>query len=213
MFKKIIITFVIGTVVFLMGTFVFGDFSFSSPNELVEVFLFYQLYSFVLGYSNIVFFEFWYKNPWKKNKRILKTCVGFFGSIVITLTGLLALRLFSSVVYRGQTFVYFIEHESFANYQFGLWVTLSVVATFHIVYAINTYQKQQLKQQKVIAKTANAQFDALKSQLDPHFLFNSLNVLNSLIDMKTPIKAQSSLQQGLSKGVSLCFGTKKQRTR
>lgn len=188
MYKKITITFIIGTLVFLLGTFVFGDYDFSSANELVEVFLFYQLYAFVLGYTNIVFFEYWYQKSIKINS-IVKVVLGFLGSGLISLIGLFLLRLFTSVVYNSQSFNYFIENESFKNYQFGLWVTLSAVTTFHIIYVINRYQKQQLKKQKVIAKTANAQFDALKSQLDPHFLFNSLNVLSSLIH-ENPDKAE-----------------------
>ena len=188
MYKKITITFIIGTLVFLLGTFVFGDYDFSSANELVEVFLFYQLYAFVLGYSNIVFFEYWYQKSFKINS-IVKVILGFLGSVPISLVGLFLLRLFTSVIYNSQSFNYFIENESFKNYQFGLWVTLSAVTTFHIIYVINRYQKQQLKKQKVIAKTANAQFDALKSQLDPHFLFNSLNVLSSLIH-ENPDKAE-----------------------
>jgi hypothetical protein len=50
-------------------------------------------------------------------------------------------------------------------------------------------QKSKIKEQKVIAGTASAKFDALKNQLDPHFLFNSLNVLSSLID-ENPDSAQ-----------------------
>lgn len=44
-------------------------------------------------------------------------------------------------------------------------------------------------EQKLIARSANAQFESLKNQLDPHFLFNSLNVLSSLID-ENPKQAQ-----------------------
>ena len=44
-------------------------------------------------------------------------------------------------------------------------------------------------EQKIIAGTASAKFDALKNQLDPHFLFNSLNVLTSLIE-EDPHQAQ-----------------------
>jgi LytS/YehU family sensor histidine kinase len=49
--------------------------------------------------------------------------------------------------------------------------------------------KQEVIEQKFIAKSANAQFESLKNQLDPHFLFNSLNVLSSLID-ESPDQAQ-----------------------
>lgn len=49
--------------------------------------------------------------------------------------------------------------------------------------------KQEVVEQKLIAKSANAQFESLKNQLDPHFLFNSLNVLTALID-ENPEQAQ-----------------------
>ena len=60
---------------------------------------------------------------------------------------------------------------------------------FHFIYFYNKYQQNKIKEQKVIAGTASAKFDALKNQLDPHFLFNSLNVLTSLIE-ENPDSAQ-----------------------
>jgi hypothetical protein len=49
--------------------------------------------------------------------------------------------------------------------------------------------RKEVVEQKLIAKSANAQFESLKNQLDPHFLFNSLNVLSALID-ENPNQAQ-----------------------
>ncbi|MGB0789347.1 MAG: 2TM domain-containing protein [Marinirhabdus sp.] len=50
------------------------------------------------------------------------------------------------------------------------------------IYYYKYKKERQVKEQKLIAGTASAKFDALKNQLDPHFLFNSLNVLTSLIE-------------------------------
>lgn len=44
------------------------------------------------------------------------------------------------------------------------------------------------------AENLNSRYEALKNQLDPHFLFNSLNTLKSLIDVDVD-KAESFLQQ------------------
>jgi len=82
-----------------------------------------------------------------------------------------------------------LANESFKNYQFGLFITLAIVGVFHLIYFYNKYQQKKIKEQKVIAGTARAKFDALKNQLDPHFLFNSLNVLTSLIE-ENPGSAQ-----------------------
>ena len=49
--------------------------------------------------------------------------------------------------------------------------------------------KKEVTEQKIIAGTANAKFESLKNQIDPHFLFNSLNVLSSLIE-ENPENAQ-----------------------
>ncbi|GFZ77785.1 histidine kinase [Aquaticitalea lipolytica] len=187
--KNIIITFIIGCVVFVIGTLLSGGFNFSSSNEFLEDFLFYQLYAFVLGYSNMFFFDYMEKKDWKANDTIKRIVLGMIGSVVITLIGLFILRVVTSVFYYGVTFKDFIANEGIRNYQFGLWVTLTIVVIFHVAYFYNRYQKNKIKEQKVIAGTASAKFDALKNQLDPHFLFNSLNVLTSLIE-ENPDSAQ-----------------------
>ncbi|MFM1878325.1 MAG: hypothetical protein RLZZ241_1191 [Bacteroidota bacterium] len=50
-------------------------------------------------------------------------------------------------------------------------------------------EKNRIQEHQFIARDASARFDALKNQLDPHFLFNSLNVLSGLID-EDPRQAQ-----------------------
>src|SRR5690606_11087179 len=73
----------------------------------------------------------------------------------------------------------------------GLALILAIGASivFHTIYFYRTWQENRIKEQKIIAGTASAKFDALKNQLDPHFLFNSLNVLTSLIE-EDPEQAQ-----------------------
>ena len=56
-------------------------------------------------------------------------------------------------------------------------------------YLYKWYQENKLTEQKIIAGSASAQFESLKNQIDPHFLFNSLNVLSSLIE-ENPEAAQ-----------------------
>jgi LytS/YehU family sensor histidine kinase len=55
-----------------------------------------------------------------------------------------------------------------------------ILTSFHIFKNIHQASLQAEKMQKEIAQ---AQFDTLKNQVNPHFLFNSLNVLTSLIPL------------------------------
>jgi hypothetical protein len=68
-------------------------------------------------------------------------------------------------------------------------ITFFVTLAFHAFYFYKAYQENKVKEQKIIAGTASAQFESLKNQIDPHFLFNSLNVLSSLIE-ENPESAQ-----------------------
>ncbi len=180
--KNLLIVFIIGIIVFVIGNALYDGFDFKNLNEFLIEFSFYQLYSFVLGYSNMYYFEYLEKRTWKKNESIKRILIGVFGSVVITLIGLFFLRAFTITIYFGKTFEEFIANETLGSYQFGLGVTLTIVVIFHFIYFYNKYQQNKIKEQKVIAGTASAKFDALKNQLDPHFLFNSLNVLTSLIE-------------------------------
>ena len=188
-FKNIVLTFVIGCLVFVVGQYLSNGFSYDSVGQFVEDFIFYQFYAFVLGFSNMTFFGFMERRNWKPGEYIKRVILGIVGSTLITLFGLFLLRAFTSIVYVGNSFKAFITNESWGGYSFGLWVTLTIVSVFHVVYFYNRFQKNKLKEQKVIAGTASAKFDALKNQLDPHFLFNSLNVLTSLIE-ENPKSAQ-----------------------
>ncbi|MBR9756512.1 MAG: Pr2TM family membrane protein [Algicola sp.] len=196
--KNSVVVFIIGSVVFGIGNSLSRKgFHFNSVNDLLVNFMFYQAYAFLLGYSNMFYFQFLNDRHWNENSSVKRIVVGVLGSCVITLIGLFVLRALTALYFNGETFKAFVANERFGNYTFGLWITLTIVAIFHLVYFYNKYQQNRIKEQQVIAGTASAKFDALKNQLDPHFLFNSLNVLNSLIE-ENPKSAQK-FTTGLSK--------------
>ncbi len=179
--KKILITFFIGTVIFILANVFYDGFQFDNINEFFIVFSFYQLYSFILGFTNLTFFSYLEKQIWNKGEGLKRIVVGVIGSVIITLSGLFILRVLTAIIYNGKTFSEFIQTERYENYTFGLWITLTIVAIFHFIYFYSKYQQKKIKESQIVAKTESAKFESLKSQLDPHFLFNSLNVLTSLI--------------------------------
>jgi LytS/YehU family sensor histidine kinase len=82
---------------------------------------------------------------------------------------------------------YFLLYFSNPAY-FGIatFITLSLVGAFFVVHAIQVEQlrKEQLK----------SRYDSLKEQVNPHFLFNSLNSLSSLIAID-PGKAEEFVEE------------------
>ena len=73
-----------------------------------------------------------------------------------------------------------------------IWLIATLLVSiwiYRVIYSIHKKQESKVKEQKIIAGTASAKFETLKNQIDPHFLFNSLNVLSSLIE-ENPENAQ-----------------------
>lgn len=80
--------------------------------------------------------------------------------------------------------------HSLYNRAFGGYMLYIIYVVFF--YAINYYQgfKEKLRNEgKLISLVKEAELHALKSQINPHFLFNSLNSISSLT-MTDPVKAQ-----------------------
>ena len=143
---------------------------------------YYFLYSIVLTFVNAYYFDY-IKNKlvWKKYRKY-RFLLGALGGIVVTMIGVFFLRILIRMGFEGADWEEFVHGEIAAYYIIALLVTIVVSVFFHAAYMYRSMQDKKVKEQKIIAGTASAKFDALKNQLDPHFLFNSLNVLTSLIE-------------------------------
>jgi sensor histidine kinase YesM len=156
---------------------------------LVKTFGYYVMYSLPITFVNSYFFDYINKKvKWDRYKKY-RLIIGFLGSVSITLLTVFLVRAFHRVILDGVTYQEFLESEKLQFYFISLLITIVASLFFHAFYFYQELQKNKVKEQKIIAGTASATFDALKNQLDPHFLFNSLNVLTSLIE-ENPESAQ-----------------------
>ncbi len=65
----------------------------------------------------------------------------------------------------------------------AFYLTVNRRSTQHI-------QTLQLQTERLQKEAVQAQFDALKNQVSPHFLFNSLSILSSLVEIDTKLSVQ-----------------------
>ncbi|MDX1762073.1 MAG: 2TM domain-containing protein [Christiangramia sp.] len=149
----------------------------------------YFFYSFTLTLINSVYFYYFGEKIGWAGAGIKRVVIATIGSIIVTLIGFFFCRLVDKTLFEGVPYAEFLKNESIRFYFFPLLFTSIISLFFHLVYFYKAVQEKKVKEQKIIAGTASAKFDALKNQLDPHFLFNSLNVLASLID-ENPEQAQ-----------------------
>ena len=162
-----------------------------------EAFLINLLFTVVLTVGNEWWFDYLSKRISWRNQSVKRLIYGAVGSVIVTMILLAILNFVVSVVIYDSSIQEFLSDQETEWYVFGLIITLIVSSIYHAIYFYKASQAQKVNEQKTIARSATAQFDALKNQLDPHFLFNSLNVLVSLIE-ENP-KAATKFTTSLSK--------------
>ena len=67
----------------------------------------------------------------------------------------------------------------------GLIIYIMVLLSTSLFYSIDQRQMTLLENERLIADNIRIRYEVLKNQVDPHFLFNSLNTLDGLIGMDT----------------------------
>ena len=73
-------------------------------------------------------------------------------------------------------------------------LSIVVLLSSQLIYLSNKQQQTALENKTLLAENMRTRFAALKNQVDPHFLFNSLNTLNALIKIDAD-KAQEYVRQ------------------
>lgn len=91
---------------------------------------------------------------------------------------------------------FYMAKETFAwplVYKF-LFITSMAVIVFTLIYEIMYLTKEREVDNQIVdqldQERSNAELEALRNELDPHFIFNSLNTLNHLI-LHNPLQAHS----------------------
>ncbi len=162
---------------------------FALNTDLLVNFGYTMLYGYSLYFANSFVFskldDFYKDNRFTRKRIIIGGILSFFVSMFV----IFLMRIFEDVIIEKKSLSDFLATEKPSNYIVAMVITLIITLGIHAFYFYKAYQENKVKEQKVIAGTASAQFESLKNQIDPHFLFNSLNVLSSLIE-ENPESAQ-----------------------
>lgn len=187
--KGFIDSFKISLVFTLVFSLVQADFR---PKTLLITFLVSALYSYGIGFGNglinAILDRRW---NWLEQTN-LRVYFGIICTILYTVPVVLGIDYLTFVVFQKMDVSNFFSERMIWVHMFYVILSLGVSTFMHArSFMINWKQasKKEVIEQKIIAGTASAKFESLKNQIDPHFLFNSLNVLSSLIE-ENPENAQ-----------------------
>ncbi|MFV5688178.1 2TM domain-containing protein [Flavobacterium sp. ZT3R25] len=177
----------------LIFTFVFsliqGRFDFET---VLTTFWVSSLYSFGIGFGNGVINSLLNKKwDWLEHTN-LRVYFGIIATVLYTVPVVLIIDYITFVVFQKMNPAEFFNDRMIWVHLFYIILSLGVSTFMHArSFMANWKQasRKEVTEQKIIAGTASAKFESLKNQIDPHFLFNSLNVLSSLIE-ENPENAQ-----------------------
>lgn len=138
---------------------------------------------------------------WEGNRYLLFTLRSYFNWFNKPLRKMLALILavsFYTIPVSTLMLIGWFHLFGIATIDWELILTTSLVIMICVVFIVHVYEtvflvreteNEMLRSEQLERARAEAELEALKNQIDPHFIFNSLNTLSHLIEEK-PLKAR-----------------------
>ncbi|MBT1686277.1 histidine kinase [Fulvivirgaceae bacterium PWU37] len=115
--------------------------------------------------------------PYSKNI-LLRILAGLAG---LTIVCLVLIWLFNYLIYD----IFQISKDGMPSFlikfAFGMAANIPILLVFELIYYFQSEQKAIANSEKAKREALLFQHETLRAQINPHFLFNSLNVLSSLI--------------------------------
>lgn len=174
----IILSFALAFMMFGSSVYITHLFNSMDINKM-ELFSIESLMILVLNTLLIYFlfrFQFWVISKYSGNRsKMWLILIGLFISVGC---GSTILTHFQDWWYKDA-----ISKELYSALNYMKDITILVITFLFtaLIYVINQNQDNITKNQKLVIENLNNKYCALKNQMNPHFLFNSLNTLNGLI--------------------------------
>ena len=132
------------------------------------------------------------RKPWPRPMRARFVAMHALLSVVYAITLVLCNSLIESVLRRHMVIV--LGPGLGAYFIVGIWLYIMIAGVSYTILAIDRVARAE-------ANAARAQLAALRSQLNPHFLFNALHTVVQLIPREPKLAAQAAEQlAGLLRG-------------
>lgn len=163
-----------------------------SPRNFLVTFIVSMAYAFGIGFGN-GFLNGVLDKKWDWLEQTnLRVGFGILTTVLYTIPVVLGIDYIILIYFQKIPQASFFAERYLWMHIFYVVLSLGVSTFMHARSFMAKWKqasKTEVTQQRIIAGTANAKFETLKNQIDPHFLFNSLNVLSSLIE-ENPENAQ-----------------------
>ena len=136
--------------------------------------LFYLLYTF----------NFFIVKSNRKNARVL-VWTGLLGSVCIATIFSFLVCYLTFAIHINKDLITGKSQFYAGTLAANLITSFIVIISTYLLSSVYENQQNLLKNEKLVAENIRTRYEVLKSQVDPHFLFNTLNTLDGLISIDT----------------------------
>ncbi|MCC9165231.1 sensor histidine kinase [Pontibacter harenae] len=189
---KVVFRELMGWVLSAVGAFLLGCqdcLQLSAPEAIYKFLFSYSIFILIWKGNTSMLVPYLTKHyPWLENptKR-------FVISIVATVLLTVVIVVFVHIVfltYKGYTLQDLISQNWFYALAPPIIVTFVISLCFHSWHFLQSWRQTAINAERLEKASITSQYESLKAQVNPHFLFNSLNVLTSLVeaDQKQAVK-------------------------
>ncbi len=132
----------------------------------------------------------WLRQPWRAlSLSLLANVVG----VVVIVTVIYFVFFFGI---QGWPWEKFLRALRPGNYVFSTLITLVITTIYQAAYFLSIWKAALIQQEQLKTANLTAKYEVLNAQVNPHFLFNSLNVLSALV------KRDPDAAEGFIRGLS-----------
>jgi two-component system LytT family sensor kinase len=132
------------------------------------------------------------KNNWLQKPVFIQITIAVAASLLLSPVFIAIQFVLNTLIFEtAQKLTIFSFSQSLINFWFVFFVWSVLYFSFHY---IRNYRKAEIQQLKMQGSLKEAELNKLKSQLNPHFMFNAMNSIRALID-ENPQKAKEAVTQ------------------
>lgn len=138
------------------------------------------LFMVIVSYLVQLMYARWGAHRWRRILAVhllLSFVIGYFIFFSVSLIGLLSGSLTTESISYTLSFLHFLD-----TVELNFLIYFSMVGIIHVYYYVKQVKNMQLQQSRLETHLATSQLESLKAQLQPHFIFNTLNSISSLIE-------------------------------
>lgn len=154
----------------------------------------------VWGISFLYTFMYWEGNYQvvtymrKKYPKLRQTTRRILTQVGLSLLYTLGINILLVLLLHITSLVPYNREFHLSTLYMGLAITAIISSLYETVFFFQLWKEALLESERLKKTEARLQFESLKNQVNPHFLFNSLNTLSALIHVD-PDKAEQFVQE------------------